>query len=337
MSKNNLTIRITSIAICILAAANSAWMQTGEDSTRSITPVDFQKQRSKAGQAGAGGSPSGAKQPFGKTQNKKIAVITNSKRRYNLVKKTPSKGNSVGGAKKHDPVKTPPNTRVKNEELGVTFWHLRPLAADEEDAPTFPVKINNKTENWTAERVSSTTKFKKEDRVRFTIESSRTGYLYIVNREFYTDGTTGEACLIFPTLRTRGGNNQVTAGSLVEIPASTDSVPYFTIKPKRADYAGEEILVIISSAAIPGIETEMRAQPITQEKVQKWMTDWSAEVAVYDAADGEGIAFTAAEAEASTVSTRSLTQEEPLPQTIYRVQTKANLPLVVLFQMQAAP
>ncbi len=324
MSKNNLSIRTISIIICIFAAANLAWTQEGnQDSTRSITSVDFQKQRSKNGQASAGSSSSGVKQPFGKSQNKKIAVITNSKRRYKLVKKTPSKVNQIGGGKP-DIVKKTSNAEVKNEELGVTFWRLRPPGADEDDAPTFPVKINNKTENWTAERVSSTTQFKRGDRVRFTIESSRTGFLYIINREFYADGSTGEASLIFPTLRTRGGDNQVKAGSLVEIPASTDSVPYFTITPGRADYTGEEVLVIISSAKIPGIETEKRAQKITPEKIQKWMADWSADIEVYDAADGEGIAMTATEAEASTVSTRSLTQEEPLPQTIYRVRDKSQ-------------
>ena len=323
MSRNILFTRIFSIVICVLAVANAIVAQKDEDTTgRSITSLDFQAQRPKS--AGGKAESSVNKSNYANEKRRKnIAVVTSAKRRYNLVKKIAP------------PIKVAVNARLKTEELGVTFWRLRAPDADETDAPTFPVKVNNGTENWTAERVSSTTKFKKGDRVRFTIESSRTGYLYIVNREFYTDGTSGEAELIFPTLRTRGGDNQVMAGSLVEIPASTDSVPYFTIKPRRADYAGEELLAIISPAKIPGVELDLRAQAITHERVHKWLGDWSAKVDVYDAADGEGIAYTLVEAEASTVKSRALTQEEPLPQTIYRVQIKNDAPLIVLFQMQA--
>lgn len=333
MSENNLFVKIILTAICIFAAANFAWTQDDKDSTsRSITSLDFQAQRPKSGGGTVKASVENTKSYTAKRKNN-IAVVSNAKRRYNLVKKVSVEGKITLADKSKFPNST--NSRSKSEELGVTFWRLRPLETDETDAPTFPVKVNNGTENWTAERVGSTTKFKKGDRVRFTIESSRSGYLYIVNREFYTDGTSGDAELIFPTLRTRGGDNQVTAGSLIEIPASTDSVPYFTVKPRRADYAGEEILAIISPTKIPGIELELRAQAITRERVQKWLGDWSAKIDVYDAADGEGIAYTLAEAEASTVKSRALTQEEPLPQTIFRVQTKTDAPLMVLFQMQA--
>ncbi|MGI8638713.1 MAG: DUF4384 domain-containing protein [Pyrinomonadaceae bacterium] len=323
--------------ICLFILSGAVWAQTDDGSAdRSITSLDFQKQRTNGGQSGTAGisSPS-TRKPFGVKQKKNIAVITNSKRRYNLVKRIPIKKTAVAKTEKTNPVKTSADSRTKTEELGVTFWRLRPLQTDEDDAPTFPVRINNGTENWTAERVTSTTKFRKGDRVRFTIESSRTGFLYIVNRESYTDGTSGDAELIFPTLRTRGGDNQVTAGSLIEIPASTDSVPYFTIKPRRADYAGEELVAIISPVKIPGIEPGLRAQTVTREKVRKWLEEWGANVDIYDAADGEGIAYTATEAEASTTKSRALTQEEPLPQTIYRVQARANQPLLVSFQMQA--
>ena len=223
----------------------------------------------------------------------------------------------------------------KIEELGVTFWRLRLPSADDDEAPLFSVRIGNKTEKWTAERVASTTKFKKDDRVRFTIEASRSGYLYIVNREFYTDGTNGEANIIFPTLRTRGGDNRVKAGSLIEIPSSEDSVSYFTIKPLRDDYAGEEIIVLILPDELPGFEIGLRAQTFPSEKLAKWFADWETLVDIYDAEDGEGIVYTETEAQAAKVATRALTQEEPLPQTIYKVMLKENAPLFVTFRLQA--
>ncbi len=315
-------------AVCLLILGGTISAQDEEKpATREISSLDFQAQRPKT----AGGKASVAVPKIsGAKRRQSIAVVTGAKRRYKLVKRV-----TAAAAKP----KIPANVKqaLKTEELGVTFWRLRPAADDETDAPTFPVKINNAVEEWTAERVGSTTNFQKGDRVRFTVEASRSGFMYIVNREFYADGTVAEADLIFPTLRTRGGDNRVTAGSLIDIPGTSDSVPYFTIKPRRADYAGEELAVIISPIKIPGIEPEMRAQKITRETVEKWLQDWGTTLDIYDAEDGEGIAYTASEANAANVQSRSLTQEEPLPQTIYRVQAKPNAPLVVLLRMNAKP
>lgn len=322
-------------AVSLLIFGGAVQAQDDQTDTRSITSLDFKSQRSKTGNKAPDKT---SRPPSTPAARKKIAVITNSKRKYNRVKKIPPRkavvpqfaksngksGTNTGKSSNQKPLKT--------EELGVTFWRLRPKAADEDDAPEFPVRLGERIENWTAERVNSTTRFTKGDRVRFTIEASRSGFLYIVNREFYSDGTSGEANIIFPTLRTRGGDNQVVAGSLIDIPASTDSVPYFTVKPKREDYGGEELLVVISPVKLP-IEIGMRAQPVTRETVEKWLDDWGAEVDVFDAEDGEGIAVTKIEAEA--VNSRALTQEEPLPQTIYRVKIREGEPLIVPFQMMA--
>lgn len=329
-------------AFFLLAASSSVSAQTDDTNTRSITSTDFQTQRPKsAGKVGAGLKPTA--KTLNAKRRKNIAVISSSKRRYNLVRKIPSKNPvAVKTPVKTDPNKSavttkPANTKIlKSEELGVTFWRLRPKNEDEDDAPTFSVKMKDEIEKWTAERVGSRTSFRKGDRVRFTIESSRTGYIYIVNREFYKDGTTGQAEIIFPTLRTRsGGDNSVIAGSLIEIPGSEVAFPYYNVNPKRADYAGEEILVIITPQKLPGIEIGLRALAIKDEMVRKWIEDWSAETEIFDAEDGEGVAYTQEEAQAATSGSRALTQEEPLPQTIYRLKIGADSPLVVAFQMQA--
>lgn len=217
----------------------------------------------------------------------------------------------------------------------MTFWRLRPLTDADGDVPTFPVKVGDTTEKWAAERVRSSTRFKPGDRVRFTVEASRTGYLYIANREVYADGSTGEAEMIFPTLRTRSGDNHVSAGTLVEIPASADSVPYFTIQPRRPDYAGEELIVVITPNEMPDIEKTLRPQPISRERLEKWY-EWQMGADVYDAEDGEGIAYTRIEADAVENNSRSLTREEPLPQTIYRVRIAKETPLFVIIRMEPA-
>ncbi len=316
----NLKFITNAFLFIILACSISAFAQDDESASRSIISLDFKAKR-KPKDPGAAIKPSA--KPNVRRQ-KAVAVITNPKRKYNLTKRI-----TVKKITKPTPVKP------KTEELGVTFWRLRETTEDDEGAPLFPVRVGQKTEDWTAERVASSTLFNKGDRVRFTVESSRTGYLYIANREFYTDGTSGTASVIFPTLRTRGGNNRVQAGSLIEIPSASDAVPYFTIKPRREDYAGEELIVLILPNELPNFEKGLRAQPVTPENLMKWFADWESLVDIYDAEDGIGTAYTEVEAQVANTASRALTQEEPLPQTIFRVLLKPNAPMFVAFRMNA--
>src|SRR5437762_479195 len=220
------------IIACLFSA--SAASAQDEPASRTITSLDFQTQRPVSTNAKAALSPRNNAPNVKAKRN--IAIITNSKRRYNFVARTIVRNRASVQPLRPVAVASQ-KPALKSEELGVTFWRLRPLADADGDVPTFPVKLGDRTVNWAAERVRSSTRFKKGDRVRFTIESSRSGYLYIVDREVYADGSTGDAEIVFPTLRTRSGDNHVSAGTLIEIPASTDSVPYFTIEPRRADYA----------------------------------------------------------------------------------------------------
>lgn len=313
------TFSLTFLIILIGSITVSA--QTDEPAARSIVSLDFQSKRRPS-------APKTVVKPSAKptvNRQKAVAVVSNARRRYNFTKRVTVKKIAA----------KPAVVKPKIEELGVTFWRMRPPTSDDADAPLFPVRLGERTEQWTAERVSSSTIFRTGDRVRFTIESSRTGFLYIVNREFYTNGEAGEANVIFPTLRTRGGDNRVVAGSLIEIPGANDSVPYFTIKPRRADYAGEELIVLILPNELTTYEKTLRPQPVTAENLSKWFADWETLVDIYDAEDGEGTDYTEIEASAANVSSRALMQEEPLPQTIFRVSIKPNAPMFVAFRMNA--
>lgn len=188
--------------------------QDDEPPSRSISSLDFQTQRPKTNAKKGAKSSIQPKPPVSNQKRRKnIAVVTNPGRRYDLLRRvpaarprnsqtsvTPSKTGKVNARNKPLP--------LKNEKIGVTFWRLRePESYERDDAPTFPVKTRKGVENWTAERVSSTTKFKINSLVRFTIESPRSGFLYVVNREVYADGTRGEAKLIFPDLPVDGSAN----------------------------------------------------------------------------------------------------------------------------------
>ena len=322
--------KILSITAFLFFAANISFAQDDEPPppSRSITSLDFQTQRPKTAPNAFASNPNA---PKSAKRRKNIAALGNAKRKYKLITRVAA------------PRRSPVNRRIKTkpayivEKLGVTFWRLRPPKSDEDDAPTFPVANGKRLEQWTAERVDSTTNFKKGDRVRFTIESPRTGFIYVVNREFYTDNTPGNAKLIFPTLRTRGGDNVVTQGTLIEIPPHNGEMSYFGIEPDRPDYAGEELYVIVSPTKLPNIKIGLEAQDVTPKTLNKWLKDWSGVVDVYDAEDGGGIAYTGTEAEAVSLKTRSLRLAEPSPQTIYSVRLLKNQPLLVPFRLNANP
>lgn len=334
---------LSAVVLTLLAAVHLSAQSSDEPHSRSITSQNFQTKR-PATVRGASKKSSSKKiitPVTDKKRRKSIAVVTNAGRRYKFVKrvtapktKVLSSVSPVREVRKTKISKPVVPARMTDEELGVTFWRLRPLKKNEEDdAPTFKVNTGDGSDDWTAERVRSITKFKPGNLVRFTIESLRSGYIYIINREFYDDGSSGEAELIYPEMigRTRR-DIRVNAGSLVEIPSTADDMPYFRIKPKREDYAGEEVIVIISPAKITGFIFGTGRPTISSNTLEKWFNDWASVTDVYDASDGEGVAYTRTEAEA--VRTRSLTQEEPLPQTIYRFKSVIGKPLMVSFQMQ---
>src|SRR6478672_8020359 len=105
-------------------------------------------------------------------------------------------------------------------QVGLTIWRFRPATAadktkelvEEEDAPST---------QWSLERISEGTLLVPGQKVRLGIESlSRDGYLYVIDREQYADGTFGDARLIFPGARTLEGGNRVKAGKIIYIPAA---------------------------------------------------------------------------------------------------------------------
>src|SRR2546423_5896471 len=129
-----------------------------------------------------------------------------------------------------------PNVPVENVApdtvVGVTLWRLRP--ANRADAgERLIVHDDNATTEWLPERISANTRLVQGDRLRISVEAVRAGYLYVIDREQYADGSLGEPYLIFPTTRTAGGDNKVAIGRLLEIPAQDDSPPYFTMRKSR--------------------------------------------------------------------------------------------------------
>lgn len=316
----------------------SAAFGQDDTQTRSITSDDFASQRpsGKAGSAASGLKRNNPpkKQTPPRATYKYVRLDKNISRRKNFQRKSKVKPSNAA------------NKPEKVSEVGVTVWKLRPSRSSD-NGYKLPVLVNDIRQLWTAERVNLETGFQAGDRVRLAIESSDAGYLYVIDSEIYSDGSFGAPFLIFPA--STGEDNSVKPGLLVDIPDQTEDLPYFVISPKKDNYAGELLTVIISSKPLTNIKTERDGRIKNLDELIDLEID--AESEIYSRTDNQDKIYAQAEAEAACgakmrqltregatanpcgTKTRQLTREEPLPQTIYRVKTVAGQPSVAFVKL----
>ena len=221
-------------------------------------------------------------------------------------------------------------------QVGLTIWRFRPATAadktkelvEEEDAP--PTQ-------WSLERVSEGTLLAPGQKVRLGIESlSRDGYLYVIDREQYADGSFGDARLIFPSQRTPEGGNRVKAGKIVYVPAAPR---YFRIKPSQTSKAHvAEMLTVLVSTKPLFEASQLTSSPLIIDPAQlsTWEKQWAAKPTVFEMEGGAGQVMTEKE-QAAGVGNAELTQAEPLPQTIYRVAIKPDDTLFFAVPLRFTP
>jgi hypothetical protein len=254
-----------------------------------------------------------------------------------------NQGNKRPGAKKparrHYRIVTPqiPVMDVSPDTvIGVTLWRLRPTRSAD-TGERIITHDGPDSVTWLPERISSSGRLSEGDRIRMSIEAARTGYLYVVDQEQYADGSKGEPYLIFPTTRTRGGDNAVKAGRVIEIPAQDDSPPYFTLKRTRVDHVGENIIVLVSPTPIEGLAISDKTLRLSDETLTKWENSWGAQTGRLEMVNGYGKPWTRQEKEAGADGTRSLKEDEPAPQTIYyRAGAKNTDPALVKVELRYA-
>jgi len=223
----------------------------------------------------------------------------------------------------------PVNNVVLETVVAVTLWRLRP-ARQSDSGERLIVHDENASSEWIPERISATTRLVQGDRLRISVEAVRGGYLYVIDREQYADGTLGEPYLIFPTTRTSGGDNQVAIGRLIEIPAQDDSPPFFTMKKSRADHVAEVLSVLVTSTPLEGVQITDKALKLTDAQVASWEKAWGASVGHLEMST-TGQTWTKEEKDART---RALTSSAPPPQLIfYRPSLKPSEPMFVKLRL----
>jgi hypothetical protein len=203
---------------------------------------------------------------------------------------------------------SPTRKRQANEsdsdlwQVGVTIWKLQ--------------REPSRQLERVSRRVEADTKFHEGDLLRISIESPLTGYLYIVDRDWFTNGSGGETKLIFPV---RGENNRLKPGKLIDIPTESDASFKATPKPNQV---GEMLTIIVTSLPLQ-LPLSNDPLPITSTQLSDWEKRWSAITDRYEMNDGVGQTRTIEEQQAAVIGgTRQLTRDDPSPQTIFRLVRK---------------
>ena len=266
----------------------------------------------------------------------------------NFYKRTPPKraaASPVAGSLGN----TRQSSQVETSLAGLTIWKLRP-AREGEDGFFFEVKDDGGLiKLFLAERVDIDSGFSEGDRVRFGIESQLAGYLYIFDRETYSDGTLGQPRLLFPESELQ--DNSIVPGMLVDVPDQRASINRFKFEVTKTNYTGELITVVISPTRLPPIKTDVRGHLLDIEPLLD--IEYKSSARFYSRSDMEDKLYSKAESEAACGSktrelvpdaartktrpcgtmTRELTPDGPAPQAIYEVTHPKGRPFALLFRL----
>lgn len=218
--------------------------------------------------------------------------------------------------------KSSPGPGFEYAKVGVTIWRLKG------DGSKDLGQVGEEAQ--TLEQVEVSTQLAIGSNVRLGVEPiTREGYLYVIDREQFADGSYGTPQLIFPTMRTRKGNNLVRAFERVLIPRRPS---YFRINRSGTGKTQiAEVLTIIISPTKLQLPVSLSDKPMTlrAEQIKEWETKWSAPVVELEMEGGAGETTGAKDMGQVGEESQQLTADDSLPQTVYRVTVKRGSPLLV--------
>jgi hypothetical protein len=192
--------------------------------------------------------------------------------------------------------------------VGITLWRLRPsLALPHADVRE---RIAGSDLEWTPVRVAVGTPLPEGDKLRMSVETTRNGYLYVLGREVFADGGKGNASLLYPA---PGSDNHLPPGAAIQIPGSS----FFNLTRERNDEVSETLTILILPEHI--------VDPLNVEKLIAWESRWKVRLQSLEQVDQIGKPVTRAEMQSGR---NVLTQDDPLPQTMFRCQAKIDDPVV---------
>lgn len=311
------------IFVCLSGAVNCF---AQEEESKSIQSEELVKKRPAAKSLLSQNAGLIAKRPSVKSnKNEK------SKKRFYRVVKTPQT-KPIAKA----PVKSAPKD-LMDGLLGFTVWKRRPATETDAAKELVEEQAGGKVQNseYTLERMGLDISLAIGEKIRLSIESlSHSGYLYVVDRELYSDGSYSNPKLIYPTLRSKNRNSPIGAGDLIFIPETS-----FTVKPNQSEKKQvAEVLTIIVSPKILIDESMLQTKaidlPINQ--FMSWFKQWEVNTTLFEQEEGTGQTITLVEqtagqdfAKGLVEEPATLTQDDPLPQSVFRSKIKRGNPVLV--------
>ena len=213
--------------------------------------------------------------------------------------------------------------------VGVTLWKVRPAESTDKVKSRLLVLVRpgEKPKEEVPERVDPNTELVSGDQFRLTVEVPSSGYLYVIDREKFKSGL-GPPYLIYPNFQTRTGDNVVAPGRLIEIPDRRDEFNVFQLEPKP-NQLGEVLSLLVSPQPIPDLKIGKEPLKLEAALYESWQKKWGVEAQQFELAGAEGQTWTDKESEAGANRTTTLTQEDALPQTLYRLSVKPGSTVLV--------
>jgi hypothetical protein len=161
----------------------------------------------------------------------------------------------------------------KRVRVGLTLWKMQP--SQESDPPStreivHPPAAGAPQVALTPVRPPSGARFQLGDTFQVTLEASRSGHLYVVSRRLAEDGSAGPASFVFPTLRIRGGDNQIWPGVLIRLPDRDADPPWWQFSSSRPDYAGEQLIVLLTPQPLPGFFATSTPLAVDDATLANW-------------------------------------------------------------------
>lgn len=222
--------------------------------------------------------------------------------------------------------------------VGITFWRLRYARPDDDPSTRLLLLDEEGAEiEQVPERIEAGTPLKPGERVRLSVEVPSTGYLYIFDREQYSDKTSGAAHLIYPNYQTPPGEHAVAAGRLLEIPSRRDRITSFKVAKSGEKHVGEELVVLVTPKPLDDLDTTQRKAPMVDDaRMAAWERQYSVKVEHFELVGGAGQPITAAEKRAGADPSQPLTRDEALPQSFYRVNVASGQPMLLKLPIRIA-
>lgn len=225
------------------------------------------------------------------------------------------------------PLNKPKTEKNEMAGIGFTVWKRKIKDSNTTKGVTESRTASIQTLVPDYERVNSETPLAIGENIQITIESlTHKGFLYIIDREKYIDGTYSAPKIIYPI---RGRDNYVTPGIL------KSTGVFDIVAPESNKQQDEEVFTVIISptALVPAERLRGGIVDLDPSKFNEWLNKWKSEVEVIEQEEGAGQIMTDEETK-GIQENRTLTQDDPAPLTVYRSYINRGDAVLINFHLK---